>query len=110
MGMTNHKMRNISARARRRRIGIRAIGAIAGAYQEHNSSLSTGVRGSGHGGNIANRPNTSGGGVLGGASAGAAGAGGLKSIPGSTPSIWDAPAKLPEGGYHFGAQPGQGSF
>jgi hypothetical protein len=96
MGMTNHKMRNISARARRRRLGIRAIGAVAGAYQEHNSSLSTGVRGTHQGSNIATRPNT---------------AAGTQVKPGYTgPTDYSGPAKLPDGGYHFGASPGEGQF
>jgi hypothetical protein len=90
MGMMNHKVRNISARARRRRIGIRAIGALAQTYQEHNSGHAAGVRGNNQGSNIGARPNTAAG------------------VPQKTD--YSGPAKLPEGGYHFGANPGEGSF
>jgi hypothetical protein len=94
MGMMNHKVRNISARARRRRLGIRAIGALAQTYQEHNSGHAAGVRGNNQGSNIGMRPNT---------------AAGVPK-PSTSSTIWDAPAKLPEGGYHFGANPGEGGF
>jgi hypothetical protein len=90
MGMMNHKMRNIDRRARRRRIGIRAIGAVAGSVQEYKSGLSAGQRGTHQGSNIGSRPNTAAG------------------VPQKTD--YSGPAKLPEGGYHFGANPGEGSF